>query len=366
MPATIGSFEKPPPMLNARHECPGGAPDTMSAMEPATGERVDYDEFGLFQENAAEYKLPFQQPPIVRRVSVEVAAGRDVSGLIWGDSSLAPEIVFLHGGSQNAHTWDTVAMALGRPALAIDLPGHGHSDWRSDGGYTPMSMADDVAVVIGAHAPDARVVVGMSMGGLTAMVLAARHPTLVRRLVMVDITPGVDRAKTKAITDFVNGPQSFDSFRSLLDRTIQHNPTRSLSSLRRGILHNARQLDDGSWQWRYDRTSHSNPTPVEMPVDALAEAESAQPATDARDAMAEILSPLWIDFASIQVPMMLVCGSLSPVVDDADVAEALRLQPSLTVEVVDGAGHSVQGDRPVELAVLISDCIGRTHGATSG
>ena len=40
--------------------------------------------------------------------------------------------VLLHGGSQNAHTWDTVAMALDRPLVAIDLPGHGHSDGPGD------------------------------------------------------------------------------------------------------------------------------------------------------------------------------------------------------------------------------------------
>ena len=40
-------------------------------------------------------------------------------------------------------------------------------------------------------------------------------------------------------------------------RTIEHNPTRTDSSLRRGILHNAHPQPDGSWQWRYDRGSHA-------------------------------------------------------------------------------------------------------------
>ena len=89
-------------------------------------DRIDYDEFGLFHENAEEYGLAFDVPPVVRRTSVEVAPGRAVSALVWGGGE--PELVFLHGGAQNAHTWDTVAMALARPLLAVDLPGHGHSD----------------------------------------------------------------------------------------------------------------------------------------------------------------------------------------------------------------------------------------------
>ena len=57
--------------------------------------------------------------------------------------------------------------------------------------------------------------------------------------------------------DFVRGPATFPSFDALLARTIEHNPTRTESSLRRGILHNAEQLDDGTWRWRYRR--HDTP-----------------------------------------------------------------------------------------------------------
>jgi pimeloyl-ACP methyl ester carboxylesterase len=309
-------------------------------------DRIDYDEFGLFHENAAEYGLAFDAPPPVRRESVALPDARRVSALVWGTSPADEvEIVFVHGGSQNAHTWDTTIMALGCSALAVDLPGHGHSDWRDDGAYTPVDLADDIAHAVAALAPRARLVVGMSLGGLTSMELAVRHPHLVPSLVMVDITPGVNRAKAKAVLDFVNGPQSFPSFESLLERTIEHNPTRSVSSLRRGILHNAKQLDDGSWQWRYDRRGHGR-TEVEPPAGEAA-------GTDA-----PALSPLWDHFEQLDCPLLLVRGSLSPVVDDDDVAEARRRRPAITVDVVDGAGHSVQGDRPLELASLIAGRLG--------
>jgi pimeloyl-ACP methyl ester carboxylesterase len=306
----------------------------------------DYDEFGLFHENIAEFDLEVNELPPVERIDTPVPDGdggsRTVSALRWGSGE--PQLVLVHGGAQNAHTWDTVALALGTPVLAVDLPGHGHSDWRADGAYSPMNLADDVAAVVAAHAPTARVVVGMSLGGLTAMELAVRHPALVRALVMVDITPGVNAAKTKAITDFVDGPQEFASFDDLLARTKEHNPTRSESSLRRGILHNAHQRPDGSWQWRYDRGSHAR----------AGTSESGNRAGAGSDETASALSPLWDDFGSIRCPVTLVRGSLSPVVDDDDVAEARRRQPELVVHVVDGAGHSVQGDRPVELAAILA------------
>ncbi len=312
---------------------------------------VAYDEFGLLDENIDEFGLEIDVVPSVERIETVVdGAGRAVSALRWGSGH--PELVLIHGGAQNAHTWDTVALALGRPLLAVDLPGHGHSGWRADGEYTPMNLADDVALVVAAHAPDASGVVGMSLGGLTAMELAVRHPQLVRSLVMVDITPGVNATKAKAVIDFVDGPQYFDSFEDLLARTVQFNPTRSESSLRRGILHNARRLEDGSWQWRYDRSSHARSAPAsdDSPV-------SPQGVSDA-----PALSPMWDDFGSVRCQMTLVRGSLSPVVDDDDVAEAVRRQPGLVVHLVDGAGHSVQGDRPVELAELLRawlDRVGR-------
>ena len=168
------------------------------------GERVAYDEFGLFHENAAEFGLPYDGPPVVRRASVEVSGDRQLSALVWGDAP--PELVLLHGGAQNAHTWDTVAMALGRPLVAIDLPGHGHSDAPAEGSLDVRTNAADVAAAVRELAPDARGVVGMSLGGLTTIALADGHPELVRKVVLVDVTPKVEGPGAAAIIAFVNGP----------------------------------------------------------------------------------------------------------------------------------------------------------------
>jgi len=290
---------------------------------------VTYDEFGMLAENAAEAGLPWAGPPAVCRESVAVASGQQVSALVWGDGD--PELVLLHGGAQNAHTWDTVALALGRPSIAVDLPGHGRSDWRTDRDYWPVRNAEAVAAVVGALAERAAAVVGMSLGGLTAIRLAATRPDLVRRLVVVDVTPGVTAAKSAPIAEFVQGPEVFASFDEVLERTVKYNPTRSASSLRRGVLHNASELPDGRWAWRYDRL---------RPPDGQLD-----------------FAGLWGDLAAVTAPVMLVCGSASGVVSDEDRAEFRRRQPSARLSTVDGAGHSIQGDRPVELAALIDDFV---------
>src|SRR6059036_489588 len=147
-----------------------------------------YDEFALFRENADEAGLAWDGPPVVERRSVALDGDRRVSGLVWGMGD--PEVVLLHGGAQNAHTWDTVALALRRPLVAIDLPGHGHSDGPKKGSLGLQANADDIAVAIRALAPNAAGVIGMSLGGLTSLALASQHPDLVRRLILVDVTPG--------------------------------------------------------------------------------------------------------------------------------------------------------------------------------
>ncbi len=310
--------------------------------------QVDYDEFGLFHENAVEYGLPFDRPPTVRRAFADVdpmTRGRRLSALVWQDRD--PELVLLHGGSQNAHTWDTVAMALDRPLVAIDLPGHGHSDGpgdRPEGQLDAHGNAVDVAAAIRQLAPAAKAVIGMSLGGLTAIALCAEAPELVRKIVLVDVLPGIKAQRAQHITDFVNGPASFASLDELLERTARFNPARSRSSLRRGILHNAEQQSDGTWVWRWARHRHPAAPASPAPV-ALA---PASPAAGTR------YGPLWETLSSITVPLLLARGMRpDSVLDDDDERELLRRLPSAQVIHVEEAGHSLQGDTPIELAAII-------------
>jgi pimeloyl-ACP methyl ester carboxylesterase len=299
-------------------------------------EAVGYNEFGMLADNAAEADLPFAGPPAIARRSYDVSDGQSVSAIVWGAS--APELVLLHGGGQNAHTWDTVALALGRPLIAIDLPGHGHSDRRADRGYGPWLNAEAVAAVLDQAAPDASAVIGMSLGGATAIRLAASRPDLVRKLVVVEATPQInDSARRMSHADrgavaLVAGPPLFDSFEAIAGAAVAASPRRSRSSVERGVRHNAVELPDGRWTWRYDLFG-------DLPADQFD------------------FTPLWDDVSAITAPTMLVRGGDSKFVTDDDVAEFRRRQPGLRLEVVANAGHSVQGDQPLELRKLINDFV---------
>jgi pimeloyl-ACP methyl ester carboxylesterase len=297
---------------------------------------VAYDEFGLFDQNAEEFGIPWRGAPDVARLAVDVGEGQAISALVWGSG--APDLVLIHGGAQNAHTWDTVALALDRPLVALDLPGHGHSSHKPDHAYWPAENAVALDKAVRELAPDARLVVGMSLGGLSAIALADRAPDIVRALMLVDVTPGVNREKASAIAQFIDGPEYFESFDVILERTVLFNPTRSEQSLRRGILHNAVEDADGRWRWRYD-----------LPRLGSGEGDEGR--------LIPGLDTLWDAISNYPGPLTLARGALSPVVDDADVAELVRRRPDAHVEVFEGAGHSIQGDKPLELTALIQDFV---------
>ncbi|MBW4030261.1 MAG: alpha/beta hydrolase [Acidobacteria bacterium] len=286
----------------------------------------DYDEFGYLEENAAEWGLS----PVsahVRRAFVAVEGLRQVSALVWGDT--APGLVLVHGGAQNAHTFDTVALALEHPLVALDLPHHGHSDASFYGPRALREHAEDLATAIPALSEPPVTLVAMSYGALVGVVLAHEHRDLVRRLVMIDVTPGVDAQRARHILDFIEGPATFADLDEMLARTIAFNPGRSESSLRRGILHNAIERADGTWVWRHQRHAAATRTPV--PVEDLWR---------------------WLEELTVPVTLLRATGS-SSVVRDADVAEFRRRRPHDDVIDVAGASHSIQGSHPVELAAIL-------------
>ncbi len=297
----------------------------------------DYDEFGLLDQNAAEWNLSFDGRPEVRRGDIEIGPGQRLSYIAWGSGP--PEVVYLHGGGQNAHTWDTVALALHRPAVAFDLPGHGRSSRREDRNYGPWRNVEALEIALPLVAVDPAVVVGMSLGGATTTHLAAKRPDLCARAVIVDVTPQVNDPTRPMTTQergsvaLIGGPPTYESFDAMADAAVALSPYRAASGVRRGVRHNSYRRADGLWTWRYDLFG---PRPTH--------------GTDWSNFV-----PLWEDVSAITVPTMLVHGGLSKFVTDEDVAEFLRRLPSTRYEVVDDAGHAVQSDRPLELVALIED-----------
>ncbi|MGW0390770.1 alpha/beta fold hydrolase [Streptomyces sp. NPDC003042] len=101
-----------------------------------------------------------------------------------------PTRVYLHGlGSTSPAYFSASAvhpLLAGRRSLLVDLLGHGHSDRPEDFTYTLEAHADALASALTEARAEGAELIAHSMGGAVAIVLAARHPRLVSRLVLID------------------------------------------------------------------------------------------------------------------------------------------------------------------------------------
>jgi len=293
-----------------------------------TEHQLDIDEFSGLADEATELNITLESLPTVVRRDVTTPEGM-VSALSWGDTE--PEIVLLHGVALNAHTWDATLLAFGRPALAIDLPGHGRSEWRADATYGPRLIAQSLATVVAELAPHARAIVGHSLGGLTALALCEAAPDLVRELILIDIAPmsKAQRSAAAPVVTFLDGPTSFASRDEIVERAEAHGFGRSRESLERAVVLNTVIRDDGRVVWRHEIGQH--PDRVTWLADT---------------------SDLWLPFETATVPTTLVRAARG-FVDAAHLAEVRERVPKVTVVEV-ATGHNVQEDDPLGLAHLLT------------
>ncbi|KZE88961.1 alpha/beta fold hydrolase [Microbacterium sp. TNHR37B] len=301
------------------------------------------DEFRFLPGQAAD--LDVEVVPPVSRLTSTLPDGRKVSGLRFGEGP--PVAVFLHGGGLNAHTWDTTILATGLPAIAVDLPGHGDSSWRDDENYTGASLAEDVAPAIREWTGSPFVLVGHSLGGLTAAALAAHHPDLVRALIVVDITPGMDPDGGAAqIRAFFAGPIDWASREELVERALAFGLGGNRAAAARGVFLNSRVRADGRVEWKHHYARIAN----RLAADSAAADEAQEKQGAMRDALA---SSGWKDLAAVAAPLTLVRGARG-FLTDADVAEFRRRVPEATVIELD-SGHNVHEQMPAALARIIVD-----------
>ncbi|WP_295012324.1 alpha/beta fold hydrolase [uncultured Microbacterium sp.] len=286
--------------------------------------------------------------PPVERLSLTLPDGRVLRALRYGRET--PEVTFLHGAGLNAHTWDMTILALGRPALAIDLAGHGDSSWRDDADYTGRTLAGDVVAALPTWTDRPQVLVGQSLGGLTAAAVAARAPELVRAVIVVDITPGIDQSTgPAALREFyrVVDAEDRDVF---VDRAMAFGFGGSRDDTARGVFLNTRVREDGRVEWKH----HFAHLAAALVGDAATAAATDDASAAASASTRRILGQEgWADLAAISVPLTLVRATEGFVSDDAEEEFSTRL-PRATVLRIDGR-HNLQETSPVALAAIIRD-----------
>ena len=230
-------------------------------------------------------------------------------------------IVFCHGLFGQGRNWTGVAKALGdeHRSLLVDLPHHGRSSWDGDIDY--LTMADHVAELCSAEDPVT--LVGHSMGGKVAMVLALRHPELVARLCVVDIAP-VDYDGSSEFGGYVEAMRGLDL--EAIERRADAEEALSAQvtsrTVRDFLLQNLRR-DGAGWRWQADLEGLGAALPeiADWPTDRLGA-------------------------ATYDGPVLWVSGSESAYVKPEHTEEMSRRFPHHRRVVVKGAGHWVHSQKP--------------------
>lgn len=176
----------------------------------------------------------------------------------WGTPG-SPSLLLLHGFQSNAHTWDTfsAAMADAYHVLALDQRGHGDTSWAPDGDYAAASHVSDIVGFMTALRLTPTVVIGHSMGGRHAAMVAAAHPDKVTKVVIVDTaaepSPAMrTMASQQPAADTPLQPEAFDTFEEVVANGIQQYPLTPEAELRHANYHNLYRGADGKWRWRWD------------------------------------------------------------------------------------------------------------------
>jgi pimeloyl-ACP methyl ester carboxylesterase len=261
-----------------------------------------------------------------QRVSYHVNDGVQLVGDAWGASAAAP-VLLLHGGGQTRHAWGGTARALaeqGWYAVALDLRGHGDSGWSPDGNYQIDVFVADLHHVL-PHFTQRPVLVGASLGGMTALLTAGEAPQPVSTaVVLVDITPRVEQKGVDRIRAFMTArPEGFASLEEVADTIAEYIPHRPRPQDLSGLQKNLRLRADGRYHWHWD--------PHLLSPERFARRRDPE--------------RLLAAARSLRVPTMLVRGGISDVVSEDTTKEFLAAAPHAKYVDVAGAGHMVAGDR---------------------
>jgi pimeloyl-ACP methyl ester carboxylesterase len=173
-----------------------------------------------------------------------------------------PAMLCVHGGAAHAHWFDFVApgFSTDHHVLALDLRGHGDSEWADPPAYSYQRYASDLAEVV--EKLDLRnfVLVGHSMGGTVSLVYAASHPGRVARLIVVDTTMHLAAERIAALRDVgTRGGRSYATREEFVARyRLRPAGTMAAPEVIRHLAENSgRQLPDGSWRHKFDRNVYA-------------------------------------------------------------------------------------------------------------
>ena len=268
-------------------------------------------------------------PPIDRHFT---SGNMNLHYLDWGNEGATP-LLLLHHISSNAHTWDEFASRMRESyhVLALDMRGHGDSDWAGEGNYTTEHYADDVASLVNSRGLEGVIILGGSTGGRVGLVYAAQYPEKVSALIMEDVGAVRPASISQGFADRVAaGDPEFDTIEEWTTQLRGQNtrtPGRFFESL---AAYGTKRLSNGKLGLKRDVAIQRDFVPLE----------------------------LWNYVEKVTVPFLLLIGSESVIVG-ADQQERFRaIIPDIEIVIVQDAGHIIVHDKLDEFEQIVQRFLG--------
>ena len=264
----------------------------------------------------------------MKQIQFTGAEGQTLAADTMGVDDALP-VILAHGGGQTRLSWRRTQerlAAAGLRAIAIDLRGHGESQWSSSGHYRIEDFADDLLCV--AHAlgtPPA--LVGASLGGLSGLIAEGEiRPGSFASLTLVDIAPNMEPAGVARVMGFMAAhlETGFVSAEEAAEIVDSYRPREGRRTTAERIAPYVRKGQDGRWRW------HWGPRFSTSVMSSRGEARMERLAEAAR---------------RLACPVHLIRGGSSDLVSPEGAAAFLDLVPHARFTDIAGAGHMVVGDR---------------------
>jgi pimeloyl-ACP methyl ester carboxylesterase len=247
-----------------------------------------------------------------------------------------PWLVCIHGFTGNAHNFDALAPHLASTyhVLAVDVRGRGDSAWGPAKEYLPQFYANDLAAMLDALGIAKPTLIGTSMGGVISMMFAGGWPERVQRLVLNDIGPETDPAGLARITSYVGeAPEKFADVGEVAAYYRKIYPlvaTMPEDALREWAQWSVKPGPDGGLVWKMDPM-------IRRPL---------------RGGAAQQRLDLWVPFARISCPILIVRGAQSDVLASLTARHMQTTHKDVTLVEVPEVGHAPSLTEPESLAAL--------------
>jgi pimeloyl-ACP methyl ester carboxylesterase len=248
-----------------------------------------------------------------------------------------PPLICLHGLTGNAHNFDNIAPILTPHyhLMSLDIRGRGDSEWGPPGEYDIPHYVFDLKEMIDQLGLDRVTLIGTSMGGIISILLASAYPKRVERLVINDIGPEANPAGLRRIAEYVGqAPTEFDTLDEVTGYYREHYAP--LASADQGtiaewIKGSIRATVRGTLMWKMDPS---------VRIELLR--------SGSRN-----ISDLWIPYARISQPTLIIRGSESDLLSRRTVARMCGLSRATRSVEVPGVGHAPLLSEPAARAALI-------------